>query len=241
MPHTSENLTGEAPGYLKEFAAIDAFGGVVVTRVGDPDYYLLPLTGDIVTTKFDGLTGRPLWAHPAIYDNPGFFSGDYPTGVFLDGAGNVIMTGATVENAGLLSQVTIKYDGQTGAVLWGPNRGRKRVLPGTAAVDVYGNVYVSVARANAVGGGPRFTTLEYDSGNGMTVWGPLVTDGSDDQYPMATTVSATGELVVAGAAGSNFGIMRLQAVDRRDRLDGGGADCRPEFRERHGGRLRCRR
>ncbi|HTR04143.1 MAG TPA: S-layer homology domain-containing protein [Thermoanaerobaculia bacterium] len=204
--------TGGTPGYLRAFAAIDAFGGVIVSRVGDPDYnYPFPFSGDILTTKYDGLTGTGLWAHPAIFDTPGFFSADYPTGVFLDRAGDVVVTGLTNENGGGLTHVTIKYDGQSGALVWGPILIGGVFSAGTASLDVSGNVYVSVARSITSGGPPRLTTLEYDSQTGVMLWGPVTTPGTDGEDPTASAVSAAGDLIVVGGIGSNFEVRKLQA------------------------------
>ncbi len=210
-PASSGPEGGFVPGYLRTFAAIDSFGAIVIARVGDPDYSFFPYTGDIVTTKYDGLTGHTLWAHPAIYDSGIVFAADYPTGVFLDSIGNVIVVGLTALDASFFEHLTLKYDGQTGGLLWGPMILAGVTPPGTASVDLDGDIYLSVAREVSSGGPLRFTTLKYDRQNGAIVWGPVATDGDTYDYPHASAFTPDGGFIVTGSLGDQLGTIKYGA------------------------------
>jgi hypothetical protein len=165
------------PGYDGPRAAIDPFGGVVVANIGNPD----PSngsTGDIVTMKYDGLTGRALWPEPAIYDT-GEFIPDYPTSVLLDGSGDVIVMGLTRLSA-FGEHVTLKYDGDTGSLVWGPAVLYPISSPGTASLDAFDDLFVSVSKF-FTGSERDFATVKYSSFTGATIGGPVRFD--DDELP----------------------------------------------------------
>lgn len=91
--------------------ALDPAGNIFLTH---------PTPADIQTQKLDGATGLPLWAAPAVYDGPDHFS-DFPRACKVDAAGDVFVTGTSVGALGgsHFDIVTLKYDGTTGAPLWG--------------------------------------------------------------------------------------------------------------------------
>ncbi len=181
-------------GYGQVQAAIDGFGRVFVSFVRNPSFDPFTMfSGDIETNKFDGLTGEPLWPAPQVY---GGFGPQYPTGLFVDPSGDIVVVGRT--NSGGSSHVTIKYDGQTGAVVWGPN-----VISGhngVACLGAGGEVFVSVERI--VSSTYQIATLAY-SNSGTIFWGPVTGYSSPDgTYPTACVVTPRGDVVVAGQSGA---------------------------------------
>ncbi len=194
-------------GYGKTYAAIDAFGRVAITFVTEEDVQF-GSSGKIETAKFDGLTGQSLWAGPAVLQLPGI---QYPTAVFLDPAGNVIVTG--ISRRGSQSQsVTLKYDGQRGSVLWGPMLVATIQTLGTACLDAQGNVYVSVPVATS-SSNVDFATLKYSGSNGAVLWGPVpfAGDGNAFDVPSACAVDAAGNLVVAGTSNNRIEVLEYDA------------------------------
>jgi hypothetical protein len=188
----------ESPGFGDSHAAMDAFGGVVVAVVDDRDYVLAG-AGDVETAKFDGLTGQALWRAPVIYHS-GFAM--IPTDVFLDAAGDVVVTAAS-QNSFV---ATLNYDGRTGALLWGPNLIQDLSLtagsrPATTALDPQGDVFVSYA--NSADG---ISTLKYSAANGSILWGPVnFHDGNQRaNVPRSSLIRADGSLIVAGFSGPDF-------------------------------------
>jgi hypothetical protein len=180
------------PGYGQVHAAIDGFGRVFVSFVRDPSFDPIALSGDIETNKFDGLTGQPLWPAPQVY---GGFGPQYPTAVLLDPSGDVVVAGRNRQS----DHVTIKYDGQNGAILWGPS-----VISGyngVACLGSGGEVFVSLGRYAS----PTYeiVTLAY-SGSGVIFWGPVAGySSSEGALPTACAVTPQHNVVVAGASGPN--------------------------------------
>jgi hypothetical protein len=136
-------------------SAIDANGNVYVTG------YTYPVAGnqDATTIKYDAL-GNLQWVKN--YDNGG---ADNAKAIVLDASGNVIVTG---ESAGATSAndiFVIKYDGNTGAVLWtkrynGAANGNESA--NAITVDNAGNIYITGYTTNA-NGYRDYITLKYDS------------------------------------------------------------------------------
>jgi hypothetical protein len=185
------------PGYFEPDAVIDAFGSVVVASLGNPDQFAH--TGDIVTQKFDGLTGRPLWAAPAIYDS-GLANVDFSTGIFLDRSGDVIVTGFSGYD-----HVSLKYDGMTGAAIWGPALLGAFAYTAVATVDGEGNVVVSTV------GGTGIQTIKYSGLNGAPFWGPVVYDSGNYDAPGAVGADESGNPIVAGSAGGRVVVLKYSA------------------------------
>lgn len=194
-PHLADG--GIYSTFGTSFAVIDAFGVVVLSRVGEPGYGVI-LTGDTITMKFDGLTGRALWGQEAVYDT-GRFNADFPTGLFVDGNGDVIVTGISNINGGIFQHVTLKYSGRDGSALWGPVLIFNVADTGTAAVDFSGNIWVSVGQFS--GYVSRIRTQMYLGVNGAVLWSPIQDEGADNQVPNASTIDSGNDFVVVGNSG----------------------------------------
>ncbi len=136
-------------------SAIDANGNVYLTG------YTYPVPGnqDATTIKYDAL-GNLQWVKN--YDNGG---ADNAKAIVLDASGNVIVTG---ESAGATSAndiFVIKYDGNTGAVLWtkrynGAANGNESA--NAVTVDNNGTIFVTGYTTNT-NGFRDYVTLKYDS------------------------------------------------------------------------------
>ena len=129
-----------------------------------------PPTGDVY--KYDGSNGSRLWRSRFARAGSKFGS---PSDLVVGGTGNVTVIGATPNDTDD-DFTTIKYDGSTGAILWGPN-----ILGGTnglrddayrIALDALGNVFV---------GGfldERSALVKYQWNDGALLWGPVEFDGT---------------------------------------------------------------
>jgi len=176
----------------------DSSGNVIVTGqvavgVGTTDAYTAKYAAD----------GTLLWE--ATYSGPGN-GNDIPAALVLDSAGNVIITGSSVNASGNPDIFTVKYAAQTGAVLWQQryNGAANDYDAGKAvAVDAQDNVIVTGTSTESLaflgGGGYDFCTLKYAASNGQQLWvktynGP----GNGNDYPYALTVDAAGNAIVTG-------------------------------------------
>lgn len=91
-------------------AAVDNAGNVVVTgysrNANDADYY---------TAKYGAIDGALLWEQR--YNGPGN-SNDYANSTTTDSAGNVVVTGKSINANGNNDYYTVKYAAANGALIW---------------------------------------------------------------------------------------------------------------------------
>jgi hypothetical protein len=201
----------EAPTAL----AVDSGGDVYVSTtvaLGNVGDYL---AGDYLTIKYDP-GGNELWA--VRYDGPGHLL-DHANAMAVDGAGNVYVTGSSVDHCGGIAEfgircfsdyATVKYD-RNGQQLWvarymawEPSASSARAI----AVDSAGRVYVTgYSHADFCGrssaGVPNFcpadyATVAYDE-NGAQLWvarynGP----GDEEDVATAIAVDNPGNVFVTG-------------------------------------------
>jgi len=150
--------------------------------------------------------GDTLWArryhHPSTGDN-------YVTGMALDGAENVLVTGYVVRpgNPPTMDYLTVKYD-SSGNFLWariynGPWGGNDE--PNAIAVDRQGDVLVT-GQSQGIGGSYDFATLLYDP-TGTKRWEARYDGGvGGDDRAAALAVDRQGYLYVSGGSwGSGTG------------------------------------
>ena len=125
--------------------------------------------------RYRGSDGATLWGPVTL---AGAGNGpDVPNAIALDAAGNVVVSGRMVNARQLVDATTVKYDGATGAVLWGPV-----LLGGLGDAEVNG---LSVAAGSVViagRAGQTTFTLGYTDGFGIETMAadvPFATCGSD--------------------------------------------------------------
>jgi hypothetical protein len=158
---------------------------------------------DWATFKFDGATGSLLWG-PVFLDS-GYPSG-FPTDLAVDRNGDVVVTGAASSATSLWS--TIKYSGETGAVLWGPiSDSANYGWPKDLAIDDRGDVFVAGGRERLHAVSGKITTVKYDGTTGARIWAR--TDGPGNFW-------AGGALQIAVSPAGNA----ILLVPPRDLGDG---------------------
>jgi len=210
---------------LGAFAAIDPFGGVVLTR---PSRLLYYQSSDIETMKYDGLTGQPLWAKPAITDLVGLNGDEFPAGVFVDARGDVYVMGFS--ESGFYTHLTFKYRGDTGEPVWGPTMIAGVQAPGAAAIDEnYSSILLTFAKPSSGSENrSRIATYRLSTTSGAILTGPSVVDGEGSEYPTVCVTAPGGSFFVAGESDDQFTVRRYDSsgavlwTSRFDPLPGNG-------------------
>ena len=188
--------------------AVDSSGNVIVTGGSnngtDRDFY---------TAKYAAASGALLWEQS--YNGPAN-SVDFATAVALDGNGNVVVTGVSIDPASAAAggtgddYYTAKYAAADGALLWeqrynGP--GYSRDWASAVAVDASGNVVVTGYSTLRYGypfanfDHNYYYTTKYAAADGAILWEDRYQGLSQaDAYASAVAVDSSGNVVVAGYA-----------------------------------------
>jgi hypothetical protein len=192
---------------LGAFAAIDPFGAVVLSRPYRLFYYE---SSRIETMKYDGLTGRPLWARPALADAVGLNGDEFPSGVFLDEDGEVYVVGFSSSN--FYTHLTFKYRGDTGEPVWGPTMIAGVSAPGAATIDASHNSILVALAKSSPGSEDRYRIAAYrlSMASGAILSGPSIVDGEGSEYPTACVAgtSPSGGFFVAGESDELYTVRR---------------------------------
>lgn len=177
-------------------SATDANGNLYITggsaNTQNPE-------GNFVTIKIDS-TGNTVWEAR----KPGtLYAVEYGMEITVDSLGNPIASGVHW-NGNDMDLRTIKYDAQTGAVIWqktydGGNQGLD--APAAITTDQNGNVYV--AGITYTGTSVAYLTLKYDT-SGTLLWSVADTNSLVDSWnePAAIAVDTSGNVVVTGYGGN---------------------------------------
>jgi hypothetical protein len=203
--------------------ALDSDGNVYVTGDGNAGPY--PAISDYATIKYDGRTGTQLWA--ARYRGPaaGY---NVAVGIAVDKGKNVYVTGHSDAVGGgawgKTEYATLKYDGYTGAQLWGvrysgPGNHIDRATAivvdaaGDTDDDSSGGVYVTGYSDGSVNPwddapGSDYATIKYDVRTGAQLWvarynGPGYFDNifhrhHNSDMALAIALDAAGNVYVTG-------------------------------------------
>jgi len=208
LAQVEEEWVARYPGNLFDYAnviAVDAVGNVLVTGKSP----MGRISYEYTTLKYDS-EGNQLWV--ARYSGP-VHGVNIASGMALDGAGNVYVTGGSRNIH--LDYATVKYD-PDGNQLWVARYSEAFYTDDTAtaiALDPAGNVYVTGLSAYAFDGpgsvvpdgmgGSWYLTLKYDS-DGNQLW---VRDwsGGDINVPSAVAVDAAGNAWVTGSSSNISG------------------------------------
>ncbi len=149
--------------------------------------------------KYDGSDGSRLWR--SRFARSGSDLG-YPRALVVGGIGNVTVTGST-PNGVNEDITTIKYDGSSGASLWGPRivngDGNGDDLAHAVVLDSVGNVYVG-GESDGGASASDLTLVKYQWNDGALLWGPVTHAGPRDDILSTLALDAAGNLVAHGAS-----------------------------------------
>lgn len=171
---------------------MDAGGNVIVTgtAANGMDY-------DIYTAKYNAATGTVAWnkTFNGAFD-------DEPFGLYVDGGGDVYVTGYTWTLSGTNDFCTLRYAGSNGAMVWqqlfDSGNGNTDVAVATGiVVDESGDVFVTGYTVTS--GNYDFQTIKYKRDNGNQLWHSSFNGaaGKNDR-PVGIGLSPAGDVLVGG-------------------------------------------
>ena len=188
--------------------ALDGSGDVIVTGWTRPSGG----TANVATIKYSGSDGTTLWDRR----HDGTASGDdYPTGVAVDGSGNVTVVGRTDSEGTGQDFLTLHY-GNYGSLLWSRTfnaSGTSNEMAQAVSLDAHGNVFVSGGALGAVNDWD-FTVVGYAVETGRMQMriqrdfgGMVFEESSELKWSPDGSLSVAG--VVHAADGPNIGVMKI--------------------------------
>ncbi|NOS84142.1 MAG: T9SS type A sorting domain-containing protein [Ignavibacteria bacterium] len=162
---------------------------------------------DIVTIKYDAVTGARLWVK--TYNGTGN-GGDYGFAIAVDASGNVYVTGRS-DVGGAQKFTTLKYDAAGNMVAGWPSiytGGISTAFDQAQAIKVDGSANVYVTGKSGTAGTENFLTLKINS-NGTVAWakgynGPV--NGEDNALALVLDNSAAN--VFVGGYGFRTGVVQ---------------------------------
>jgi uncharacterized delta-60 repeat protein len=207
---------------------VDAAGNVCITAESGPDRYT---PAEILTLKYDA-DGNRLWVRRLDYSPDGQ---DLPVALAVDPAGNIYVTGYSVEPDAIeyyqvANYLTVKYNA-AGTLLWtaehsGPGAADDR--PSAIAVDAQGNVYVTGSHSAEywVNSGTTvyfdydYATIKYDT-DGNQAW--LAVYHSAPRQPdlaVDLKVDAAGNVYVVGESDGDIVTVKYNAAGEQQWVTG---------------------
>jgi hypothetical protein len=157
----------------------------------------------------NGASGAIVWT--AEYDGSGS-GNDGAAAVAIDAAGDVIVTGYSVDQAGGRNMRTVKYAGATGARIW------------ASAFDADGSARANAIALNGAGDvfvtgesedpGRNIRTVKYDGASGAQLWTASLNGSFTSGFDIgeAIAVDAGGDVFVTGVSGENAGGSNFRTV-----------------------------
>ena len=141
----------------------------------------------------------PAWGPTAI-TTPAIGLGEFKD-LFVDANGDVLAVGDRADHTETL---TLKYDGQTGAVLWGPVSAADPdgIYSYQVVADAARDAYVAANDGNG-----NLVVTKHLGADGSTAWSLTVTDPDGYLAPVRETVDAAGHLAVVAQSNGNDGIV----------------------------------
>ncbi|MEP7156680.1 MAG: hypothetical protein ABI905_12955, partial [Betaproteobacteria bacterium] len=178
--------------------AIDAAGNVAMTGYSND----AGNNQNMRTIKYDGSSGAVLWN--AVYAGSGN-GADTGNAIRFDSAGNLVVTGSSVDTVGTKNMRTIKYNGATGSELWNVNFAGTDTVSGSGdagnaiAIDNADNVIVT-GQSTDTAGLRNMRTIKYLGSTGVAIWNKSFNaNGTSDDLATAIAVDANNNVVVTGS------------------------------------------
>jgi hypothetical protein len=209
--------------YLTRALALDAGGNSFVTGTATVAGVM-----SFITTKLSA-SGAILWQKTFTVASGRPASA---ASVAVDSAGNAIVTGPAIGNAGTGDVKVIKYAAADGSVLWEKryDGGRDDAAYGVA-LDAAQNVIVAAESINAAGNAD-IRMLKFSGADGTLLWQRAFDSGRND-YVNDFALDAAGDVIVAGvsinaAGNTDLRMLKLSGaagtITWQQSYDGGGDD-----------------
>lgn len=180
--------------------AVDASNNPIVTGLSLGS----GTSNDFATVKHNAVDGAALWTDR--YNGPPGNSADNGAALVVDSAGDVFVTGASVDSASAVDYATRKINGSTGAAMWtsrfnGPV-GSGNDFATAIALDPSGNPVVTGNSFSSTS--DDYFTIAYGGPTGAELWSARYNGPSNDMdFPLDVVVDSQGNVLVTGYSGTS--------------------------------------
>jgi hypothetical protein len=170
--------------------------------------------------KLDGATGGILWG-PVSFADPSTPNVTFSQ-VCIDAKGDAVVSGGWGDSTGTVGQLeAFKFDGRTGALLWGPvlvpSGTTGPDTPYYAALDPGGDLVIAGQRAD--GTLYRPLVVKIAGADGSVLWGPRIPDGTGTRFAAVNLLrlDARGDVLLGawlpGGSGNTPTLLKLSGQD----------------------------
>ncbi len=171
---------------------VDNLGSLYVTGISANG-----TANDYASVKYDAANGSQLWV--SRYDNG---DEDQAIGLTVNDAGDIYVTGSSKNSSGKFDYATIKYDKNTGTVIWFSRYDNGEIdTAKDLAIDDTGNIYI-FGTSKASAGNQDYATIKYSSQTGDEIWVVRHDSGFIDTA-IALSVDTNSFYVTGFRAGNN--------------------------------------
>lgn len=149
-----------------------------------------------LTIKYDGFTGETIWG-PVVFNGKPPQQYESPMSLALDPAGDVVVVGGPLYPS---DPVALKYDGQSGELVWGPVSLAGAGIGGFGGLVVTGNGDPVVVGTLGTQDEVSWNAARLNGRNGSITWQRTLVTGDRYGWPASLDLVGNGTAVLVGGS-----------------------------------------
>lgn len=192
VPDVSTVCPGSCFTPFSAKSAFDSARNLVLTVSSfQPDYDQVWLT-----IKYDGFTGDTIWG-PVVFNGKPIQEYESPMALALDASGDVVVVGGPLYPS---DPVALKYDGQSGELVWGPVSLAGAGIEGFGGLVGAGNGDPVVVGTTGTQDEVSWNAARLNGRNGSITWQRTLVTGDRYGWPASLDLVGNGTAVLVGSS-----------------------------------------